>query len=134
MYGLLIVLLGVVVGSGAVIWSSLNSASKDAEITNALGRQRMLTQAMGKSALGYASSKSRKKNIEQQISSLDHYVTQMRGTYTRYVIKPAKKIKLGISMDPDAETHPTVPFPATFTRKVNEKMGKGSDIKINIIS
>ncbi|MDH5644183.1 MAG: DUF3365 domain-containing protein, partial [Gemmatimonadota bacterium] len=108
--------------------------SKDADITNALGRQRMLTQAMGKSALGYSASKSRQKNIEQQITTLDRYVTQMRGTYTKYVVAPAKKNKLGISMNPDAEPHPSVPFPATFTRLVNEKVGKDSDVKITIIS
>lgn len=133
-YGLFALMLLVVLASGWIIMSSLDSASKDTEITKALGGQRMLTQAMAKSVLGYAFSKSRKKTIEQQIHSLDNYVTQMRSTYTQYVVKAAKKSGLGLSMDPDAETHPTVPFPATFTRKVNEKVASNNGIEIDILS
>ena len=133
-YGLFALMFLVVVSSGLTIRASLESASKDTEITNALGRQQMLTQAMAKSSLGYASSKSRQKTIEQQVQSLDNYVTQMRSTYTKYVVKTAKKIDLAISMDPDSESHPSVPFPATFTRKVNEKVGKNSGMEIDILS
>ncbi|MDH5763168.1 MAG: methyl-accepting chemotaxis protein, partial [Nitrospinota bacterium] len=133
-YGLFALMFLVVVGSGWIIQASLDSASKDTEITNALGRQRMLSQAMGKSALGYASSKSQKKTIEQQISSLDKYVTQMRATYTQYVVDAAKKSGLSISMDPTNESHPAIPYPATFTRLVNERIAKGNDLQINIIS
>lgn len=48
----------VVIVSGAVIFNSLNNAAEDADITNALGRQRMLSQAMGKSALSNAMAKA----------------------------------------------------------------------------
>ncbi len=124
----------IVLASGWVIRDSLESAGEDNKITSILGRQRMLTQAMAKSALGYSTAKSRVKTIEQQIASLDNYITKMRGTYTQQVIKTAKKIDLGISMDPSKETHPAVPFPATFTRVVNEKFGKGRDFNVQIIS
>jgi methyl-accepting chemotaxis protein len=113
---------------------SLSSANRDADLINALGRQRMLSQAMAKSALGYASSQSRQSTIKQQISDLDRYITQMRGTYTKFVIGPAKKNKLDISMDPASDKHPAVPFPATFTRMVNEKFGEGRTFGIDIIS
>jgi methyl-accepting chemotaxis protein len=119
---------------GAFYSYSLKSAQKDAEFINALGRQRMLSQAMAKSALGYSSSQSHQATIKQQISELDHYITQMRGTYTKFVIGPAKKNKLDISMDPASEKHPAVPFPATFTRMVNEKFGQGRTFGIDIIS
>jgi len=124
----------VVLTLGGFYSYSLSAASKDAEAINALGRQRMLTQAMAKSALGYAGAQSRQSAIKQQISDLDHYITKMRGTYTKFIVGPAKKTKLDISMDPSREDHPTVPFPATFTRMVNEKFGEGRDFGIDIIS
>ena len=130
-FGLMIAVMGI---CSYVIFDSLNSARKDADITNALGRQRMLSQAMGKAALGNAMAKSRKKNIVQRVSSLDRYITQMRGTYTKEVIGPAKHVGLNISMDPEAETDPSVPFPATLTRMVNAKFGAGRDFTIDIIS
>jgi methyl-accepting chemotaxis protein len=124
----------VVLTLGVFYSYSLKSAQKDAELINALGRQRMLSQAMAKSALGYSSSQSHQATTKQQISELDHYITQMRGTYTKFVIGPAKKNKLDISMDPSNESHPAVPFPATFTRMVNEKFGEGRTFGIDIIS
>lgn len=133
-YDLFALMFLVVISSGLIIQASLDSAGKDTEITNALGRQRMLSQAMGKSALGYASSKSRQKTIEQQIHSLDNYVTQMRSVYTKTIVGAAKKSGLGISMDPANETHPAVPFPATFTRLVNEKVGKSNGLAVDILS
>jgi methyl-accepting chemotaxis protein len=133
-YSLFFLMFMVVVASGVIIQDSLESAGKDTEITNALGRQRMLSQAMGKSALGYASSKSRQKTIEQQIHSLDNYVTQMRSVYTKYVVGASKKSGLAISMDPGSETHPAIPFPATFTRLVNENVGKSNGLAIDILS
>jgi len=124
----------VVVNMGIFYSYSLNSASQDAEVINALGRQRMLSQAMAKSALGYASSQSRKETIQQQIFDLDTYITQMRGVYAQKVVGPAKSKGLDISMNPDREKHPAIPFPATYTRLVNEKFGKGRDFGIDIIS
>ena len=133
-YGAIAILLVVIVISAAMIFSSLSSSRESLETYNALGRQRMLSQSMGKAGLGYAMAKSRKKTIEQQVTDLDRYITQMRGTYTKSIIGTAKKSGIGISMDPANESHPAVPFPATFTRLTNEKFGKGRDFGIDIIS
>ena len=113
---------------------SLSTANRDTDVINALGRQRMLSQAMAKSALGYASAQSGKSTIKQQISDLDRYITQMRQTYTEVIVGPAKNNALDISMDPVNEGHPAIPFPATFTRMVNDKFGEGHDFGIDIIS
>ena len=115
-YGAIAILSLLVIIAGGLIDSYSAHVSEDVQTIDALGRQRMLTQAMGKAAFGYAMAKSRVNTIERQIISLDNYITKMRGTYTQSVIKVAKKIKLGISMDPSSESHPAVPFPATFAR------------------
>lgn len=133
-YGSFVVLFLVALIVGWAVNFFLVKAGEDATTTDALGRQRMLTQAMGKSALGYAMAKSRLKTIEKQVVSLDDYITKMRGVFTASVIGPAKKINLGVSMHPESEPHPAVPFPATFTRLVNEQFGKGRDFNINVIS
>ncbi len=133
-YGAIAVLLIVIVVSAAMIFSSITTSRESLETYNALGRQRMLSQAMGKAGMGYAMAKGRKKTIEQQISSLDNYITQMRGVYTKSIIGTAKKSGVPISMDPANEPHPSVPFPATFARLTNEKFGEGRDFKIDIIS
>ena len=133
-YGAIAILLVVILVSGIMIFSAISSSRESLETYDAMGRQRMLSQAMGKAGLGYAMAKSRKKTIEQQIASLDRYITQMRGTYTRTIIGTAKKSGLAISMNPENEPHPAVPFPATFTRLTNEKFGEGRDFGIDIIS
>lgn len=133
-FGLFALLFLVVAISGIVITYNLLESADDTKVANALGRQRMLTQAMSKSSLNYSISQSRKKTVQKNIEDLDRYITMMRGTFAQTVIKPAKAAQLGISMDPASETHPAVPFPATFTRMVNEKVGKGRDLSVNIIS
>jgi methyl-accepting chemotaxis protein len=133
-YGAIAVLSLLVVIAGAVIDHYSAKIAKDVQVVDALGRQRMLTQAMGKAAFGYAMSRGRLKTIEDQTKSLDSYITKMRGTYTKSVIKVAKAIKLPISMHPASEPHPAVPFPATFARVVNEKFGQGGDLSVDIIS
>jgi methyl-accepting chemotaxis protein len=133
-YGAIALLSLLVVIAGAVIDHYSGKIAKDVQVVDALVRQGMLTQAMGKAAFGYAMSKGRLKTIEDQTRSLDSYITKMRGTYTKSVIKVAKAIKLPISMDPGGEPHPAVPFPATFARMVNEKFGQGSDLSVDIIS
>jgi methyl-accepting chemotaxis protein len=133
-YGAIAILSLLVVIAGGLIDSYSAHVGEDVQTIDALGRQRMLTQAMGKAAFGYAMAKARINTIERQIISLDSYITKMRGTYTQSVIKVAKKIKLGISMDPSSESHPAVPFPATFARVVNEKFGKGKEMDVDIIS
>ncbi len=133
-YGLFgILILATTIASG-MIFASLNKAGEDADITNALGRQRMLSQAMGKTALGNAMAKSRKKTIERNVSQLDRYMTNMRANYTKYVIVPMKKAGIQISMEPETLKHPGVPFPATYTRIVNSAFAKNQDFQIDILS
>ncbi len=133
--GLCTLLVLVVVGSGLRILVAQENAAKDSEIIDALGRQRMLTQAMGKSSLGYASAKGVVASTEQRVDSLNRYITKMRGTFVKQVVKPVKKVDgIGISMNPSGEKHPVVPFPATFARLVNEKFGDGNPTKVDIIS
>jgi|GEM_PF-3416095 len=125
--------LVVLISAFLTFWFQKNS-QEDARITNALGRQRMLSQAMGKSVFGYAMAKSRIKTMEQNVDSLDDYVTQMRMIYTQSIVGVAKKSNIKISMHPEKETHPSVPYPATFTRLVNTTFGQGRPLKIDIFS
>ncbi len=125
--------LVVLISAFLTFWFQKNS-QEDARITNALGRQRMLSQAMGKSVFGYAMAKSRIKTMEQNVDSLDDYVTQMRMIYTQSIVGVAKKSNIKISMHPEKETHPSVPFPATFTRLVNTTFGQGRSLNIDIFS
>ena len=125
--------LVVLISAFLTFWFQKNS-EEDAQITNALGRQRMLSQAMGKSVFGYAMAKGRIKSMEQNVLSLDDYVTQMRMLYTQSVIEVAKKSNIKISMHPEEETHPAIPYPATFTRLVNTSFGTGRPFKIDIFS
>ncbi len=133
-YGIFSLLFLAVFISGMVILLSLSHTKEDAEIINALGRQRMLAQEMAQSVFGFSMAKEQKKNLEQQILSLDHYITQMRSTYTESVIKQAQKAGITVSMHPTQDTHPAIPFPATFTRLVNEAFGDSGGFSANIIS
>ncbi len=130
-FAVFIILILVIFISGAVILHSLSTAAEDAEIINALGRQRMLTQEMAQSVFGYSMAKSQKKTLEQQIKYLDSYITEMRKIYTQSVIE---KYDFPLSMDPASEPHPTIPFPATFTRMVNESFEEKNGFSATIIS
>ncbi|MGK0289667.1 MAG: methyl-accepting chemotaxis protein, partial [bacterium] len=110
------------------VLSLLNIAKNDADIVNALGRQRMLSQAMGKSALGYAMSRNEFDLFKRQTSQLSQYITIMRKLYTKMVIGSAKKNGTTISMTPHTRE---LPFPATFTRKINEQF---KSIHVDIVA
>jgi signal transduction histidine kinase/CheY-like chemotaxis protein/HAMP domain-containing protein len=125
--------LVVLISAFLTFWFQKNS-EEDSQITNALGRQRMLSQAMGKSVFGYAMAKSRIKSMEQNVDSLDDYITQMRMIFTQSVIGVAKKSDIKISMDPEKESHPSIPYPATFTRLVNSTFGFGRSLKVDIFA
>lgn len=112
----------VMVSLSAVVFMALNGSQQDAEIVDVAGRQRMLAQAVAKSALGDTQAKSILGFMETKVQELDAYVTQVRAIYTKMVIGPTKQEGLGISMQPGQETHPAVLFPATFTRLVNEQL------------
>lgn len=133
-YGAIAILSLLVIASGFVIDHFSSKIANDTDVIEALGRQRMLSQAMGKAAFGYAMAKSRLKTIENKTLALDSYITNMRGAYTKSIIKTAKTTNLAISMNPEGEPHPAVPFPATFTRLVNEKFGESGDMSVDIIS
>ena len=133
-YGAIAVLSLLVIASGFVIGHFSAKTAEDTDVIETLGRQRMLSQAMGKAAFAYAMAKGRLKTIENKTLALDSYITNMRGAYAKSIIKTAKSVNLAISMNPEGESHPAVPFPATFTRLVNENFGKGSDLTVDIIS
>lgn len=117
-----------------VVFQSLSRATDDGDVINAAGRQRMLSQAMAKSILGYNAAKANLENSKENVADLDSFITQMRGNYTKAVIGPAKESGVTISMNPLQESHAAVPFPATFTRLVNEKFAAGGGLSVDIIS
>ena len=118
----------------SVVFLSLKSGQDDVDIISALGRQRMLSQAMSKSMLGYSAAKSGLKNVEMKVKDFDNLITKMRSTYTKNVIGPSKKSGLTISMNPEGEAHAAVPFPATFTRFVTKQFGSSGKFTVDIIN
>jgi len=131
------VVLGVSLVSltlGATIFYFVKQGESDSKMVDAAGRQRMLSQAMAKTVLGYTLAKNTLTAAQSQATELDRYITEMRGTYTGMVVKPAKKAGLKISMHPEKETDIAVPFPATFTRVVGEKFAAGGSFNVDIIT
>jgi len=131
-------ILGVIViisiiSSLSVIYT-LILAQDDADIVNALGRQRMLTQAMGKSVLGYAMARAEQSEHKEQVSNLNDYITKMRQHYTNEVAGRAKKANIPLSMNPKAERRTALPYPATITRMVNEDFSRNGDLVVDIFS
>lgn len=106
-----------------IAFTSIKRAKVDADILNLLGRQRMLSQEMAKHILGYVMAKNTLKKSEDEVRNLNSYISEMREAYTKTVIAPAGEVGLAISMSPEKETHPAIPFPATLTRIVNENFG-----------
>ncbi len=124
----------VVVGLGITVFYSLEQSKDDSDIVNAAGRQRMLSQAMSKSALSYSLAQNSLQAAQAKVTQLDRYITNMRGTYAGMIIGPAKKAGIQISMHPEKEYDPALPFPATFARIVSEKFAEGSDFGVDIIA
>ncbi len=131
---LLTLVATVSVATGIYLFSALSAAKDDATIIEALGRQRMLSQAMAKSVLNYASAKQYYREVETHVASLNRYITSMRGQYTTSVVSAARKTGMTISMTPEAEQHPSIPFPATFARLVNARANVKGDISAVILS
>ncbi|VAX09541.1 hypothetical protein MNBD_GAMMA26-329 [hydrothermal vent metagenome] len=119
---------------GGAVYYSLNKSEADSDIVNTAGRQRMLSQAMAKSVLGYSLAKNSLQAAESQVSELNRYITNMRGTYAGVVIGPAKKQGMKISMHPENESDQALPFPATFARIVGEKFAEGGIFSVDIIN
>ncbi|MDP6428557.1 MAG: methyl-accepting chemotaxis protein [Rhodospirillales bacterium] len=132
---IILAFLGLIsVGSGIYLFQGLAVAKNDASFIEILGRQRMLSQAMAKSVLGNTTAKDVFETMKNRVVFLDNYITNMRGTYTQTVVSAAKKAGVTVSMDPSKEAHAAVPFPATFTRLVNAKVGDGADLSVSILS
>ena len=117
-----------------VVFVSLSNSQDDAEIVNAAGKQRMLSQTMGKSILAYALARSDLEGAKKQVMEVDRYITEMRGVYTSEVVGAAKSAGLIISMHPADEASPAIPFPATFTRVIAEKFSNETDLAVDIIA
>ncbi len=124
----------VTVFLGITVFYSLQQSEGDSDIVNAAGRQRMLSQAMSKSALGYSLAQNGLQAAQAQITELDRYITKMRGTYASMVIGPAKQAGLKISMHPEKEYGPALPFPATFARIISKKFAAGGNFGVDIIA
>ncbi len=131
-----ILLLGsalVMICSGVILYS-LSASKDDSAIVDAAGRQRMLSQAMAKSIMGYALARNGVEALQAEVVDLDHLVTRMRGLYTEKVIGPAKRSGVGLSMHPEKESYPAIPFPATFTRLVGDSLGKEGKTSLTILA
>ncbi len=124
----------VTVFLGITVFYSLEQSKGDSDIVNVAGRQRMLSQAMSKSALGYSLAKNALEAAQAQVTELDRYITKMRGVYSSKVIAPAKDAGLKFSMHPEKEYSPALPFPATFTRLVGEKFATNGSFGVDIIA
>ncbi len=125
-FGVLLILCSV------VIFISLANSEHDSEVVNAAGKQRMLSQAMGKDILGYILAKSRLQTATLEVQKLDEYITQMRTAYTSSVVGPVKSMGVSLSMYPDGKE--AIPFPATFARMVSERFSEKSAISVEIIT
>ncbi len=117
-----------------VVFTVLAGAKSDADTVDAAGRQRMLSQAMSKSIMGYALSRNELASLKFKVAQFDSYITKMRGAYTRLVIGAAKEEGVRISMKPEQEPHPAVPFPATFARKVGEAFAAEGGMSVTILA
>ena len=120
--------------SAGITFYSLGASEEDAVIVNALGRQRMLTQAMAKSSLGYASARSEIAGLENQISRLDSYITNMRAVYTSNVVPVAKSNNIDLVMSDGGDSHAGLPFPASFARMVNARIAESHEYSVDIIA
>ncbi len=59
---------------------TIERVKEDTDVVVALDRQRMLTQTMAKAAMGYVLAKSGSQSLEQQVRTLDAYLTQLERT------------------------------------------------------
>ncbi len=117
-----------------VVFIILAGARADSDTVDAAGRQRMLSQAMTKSIMGYALSRNELADLRIKVVEFDSYITKMRGTYTSMVVGAAKQGGVNISMNPGQESHPAVPYPATFAREVGEAFAAEGGMSVTILS
>ncbi len=127
--GLLLVAL-----CSAVVFAVLAGANSDSDLVDAAGRQRMLSQAMAKSIMGYVLSRSDIQELQTKVKEFDNYITGMRDTYTGMVVGPARRGGIGISMHPEKESYPAVPYPDTFTRMAGESFAGDGRISVVILA
>ncbi len=131
-----ILLLGslLVAVCGGVILYSVSASMNDSSIVDAAGRQRMLSQAMAKSIMGYSLAKNGVDALYNEVMDLDTLVSRIRHIYTEKVIEPARRSGVGLSMHPEAESYPAIPFPATFTRLVAEAFDGSGKASMSILA
>jgi signal transduction histidine kinase len=125
----------VVLPAGGAKWIdwAFVQAQDDTHIVDALGRQRMLSQAMGKSILSYAMARSSLQILQDRIHILNSYLDSMRQIYSMHVIPPAKSGGL-VQKDFTLKEGKYIPVPASFTRMVNDDFGNKTDMSLAIIS
>jgi hypothetical protein len=75
-----------------MVTKSLYNANESTEFVDALGRQRMLSQAMVKSTVKFANSKMVRNLTEKKIYTLDRYIDSMRETYTNHAFNDLEKL------------------------------------------
>ncbi|MBF0587918.1 MAG: response regulator [Magnetococcales bacterium] len=128
-----VLLVGLLaLGVGWINWS-MNQSSDDADIVDALGRQRMLSQAMGKAILAHAMARGSFQFLEQRIRTLDAFVDDVRRVYTAHVAPPALDAGLIDTGNWKVSTD-TIPVPAAFVRLVNETFGARTGLSLDILS
>lgn len=115
------------------IQQTLSQSRDDAYIVDALGRQRMLSQAMGKSILAYAMARSSFQMLKERVQTLDSYVSDMRRVYSANVspfVDDVDSIHPKFSL----KTRQTIPVPAEFVRLINETFGSKTGMSLDILS
>lgn len=104
----------------AMIWS-VNLIKEDQGVVVALERQRMLSQAMAKSALGFVMARSGYQTMEERVRMLDAYITELRKFYVHTFHALEKKA--------DAN-----PMATPFIRKINQTFGPLFDMEVEILA
>ncbi len=124
----------IIMITGMAVLYNLNLNDKDTAIVNMAGKNRMLSQKMAKSILSISSERDLQDANNQTITGIDKYMGLMREKYTSGIIKYAKAHNILLSMYPEPTQQ--IPFPATFSRQVNEGYYDASNkrLKVNIIA
>ncbi|MBF0156723.1 MAG: methyl-accepting chemotaxis protein [Magnetococcales bacterium] len=136
---LVLTLVGVVAlaTSGAMV-RFLERTKTDTDVVVALARQRVLTQTMAKSALGYVMAKSGYQTMEQKVRFLDGYITRMREELARRAPLPAPPAPgQPLPSAPGASPHPGAAgmgaAPDAVTQAINRAFGQDWQASFSIL-
>ncbi|MBF0171974.1 MAG: HAMP domain-containing protein [Magnetococcales bacterium] len=118
---LLLIALATMAAGGTMV-HTIERVKEDTDVVVALDRQRMLTQTMAKAAMGYVLAKSGSQSLEQQVRTLDAYLTQLERT-------------LATQSPPSTPPPTSTPYcPAqTLLRQTNQAFGTRMEIPITIL-